>query len=85
MTNKLYGVKHVGILKGACKNINVDIILASQLLKNDNMFKFNNIAMKVKPYIKIEYFPSHTICSTKITPSILLQFTFSEGQKVILT
>ena len=49
MTNKLYGVKQVGILKGAHKNINVHIILASQLLKNDNMFKFNNSTMKIKP------------------------------------
>jgi hypothetical protein len=49
MTKKLYGVKQVGILKGVYKNINVDINLASHLLKNDNMFKFNNIAMKMKP------------------------------------
>jgi hypothetical protein len=43
----LYGVKHLGTLKGAYKNINVDIILASQMLKNDNMFRLNSITMKM--------------------------------------
>lgn len=42
------GSNRLGISKGAYKNINVDKILTSELLKNDNLFKFNNITVKMK-------------------------------------
>lgn len=65
----LYGVNQVGIVKNAYKNINLDIILTSQLLKNDNMFKFSNTAMKIKPKKKNIFQVTAYVAQKSLPPS----------------